>query len=90
MIDTERPESIIPVSGLVESGLNRLGRCIPFLDRHTHGTGRMARVKHRPVTRIQIMYWTEQRQCGDIDERIIRHGRSLSRRLWGRQRILEG
>jgi hypothetical protein len=39
--------------------------------------GRMARVKRRVVTRIQIVNWTEQGQCRNIDEGIIRHRGSL-------------
>src|SRR5580658_6130635 len=42
----ERAESFIPVRGLVVADVVRLRRYIPFLDRHTHGTRPMARIKH--------------------------------------------
>jgi len=58
-IDTERPESLTPVGGLGEPDVGRLGGFIPFLDRHMHSTGRMTRIKRRPIARIQIPDWTK-------------------------------
>jgi len=76
-IDTKRAERVIPIRGLAESYVGRLGRFIPFIDRHAHGTRRMARVEHRLIARIEIAYWTERGECCDIDKGIIRHGKSL-------------
>jgi hypothetical protein len=73
-IDTERPERVIPIRGLVKSYVGRLGRRIPFIDRHAHRTGGVAGVERCPIARIEIAYWTERGECSDIDEGIVRHG----------------
>jgi len=73
-IDTKRAERVIPIRGLAESYVGRLGRFIPFIDRHAHRTGYVARVEHRLIARIEIAYWAEREECSGIDEGIVRHG----------------
>ena len=86
-IDPERPKGVVPVSGLVKSDVGRLGRGIPFFDRHAHSTGRVAGIERRLITRIEIADWTQRRQCSDIDEGIVQHG-GISCESWGRRRRL--
>ena len=87
-IDTERPERAIPIRGAVKSYAGRFGGFIPFIDRHAHRTGRVAALERRLIAGVEIAYWTERRECSDIDEGIVRLGRPLLPRL--DRRLLRG
>ena len=76
-IDIERPERVIPIRGVVKSYAGLLGGFIPFIDRHSHCTGRVAALERRLIAGVEIAYWTERRECSDINEGIVRHGRPL-------------
>src|SRR5207302_11208367 len=80
-IDAKGPKGRIPISSVAEPDVGRLRRLIPFVDRHARGARQMAGVKSRLIARIQIAYRTERGQLGDVDERILGHGRSLLQTL---------
>ena len=71
----ERAESFIPVRGLACSRWSSaFRRYIPFLDRHTLERRHPAygpQFQTCTITCIQIAYWTERGQSGDIDKGII-------------------